>query len=394
MSLQYNKVIDAADFHNGELIPFLREILYDEQVKFGLEEPIIVADSKAWECGMMLRAFSDHGLIKPGATFAGIGAGIEQTTFSLAAKDCVVFPSDRYLEVTPWSDVAPAGMLIDAAQYTNFRFSRGNVIPVHSDARWLNLPSGFFDGVYSAGSIEHVGSLNAIAAVAEEIGRILKPGGMACLSTEFKLMGPNDKGWFDDNCILFTPDLIRQYILDPSGLEFVDQPNFKSSQETFDQRVVLLDFLEKARSVSSIEDKKNAYPNLTLFHEGFLFCSIHLALRKPLCAVQTSALAHRFSEEVEANAKRSSSIVARQIGDWTTSAQVGEVIPVTSHSYDSSTVVALEARIDQLLNSRSMRLTQPIRSVVHVVRRTPGLRRLASSMMRTIKAIRNMLRSF
>jgi SAM-dependent methyltransferase len=392
MSLSYNKVIDAADFHDCELIPFLKEILYDEQVKFGLDEPIVIADSKTWECGMMLRAFSDHGLIRPGATFAGIGAGIEQTTFALAAKDCVVFPSDRYLEVTPWSDVAPAGMLIDAAQYTNFRFNRGNVIPVHSDARWLNLPSGFFDGVYSAGSIEHVGSLNAVAAVAEEIGRILKPGGMACLSTEFRLMGPNDKGWFDDNCILFTPDLIRQYILEPSGLEFVDQPNFRASQETFDQRVVLLDFLEKAKSVSSIEDKKNAYPNLTLFHEGFLFCSIHLALRKPLGAVQAGAKAHQFSEEVETNARKSSSVVARQIGDWTTSAQVGDAIPINSRSYDAPTIAALEARIGQLLNSRSMRITRPIRSLTHFVRRTPGLRQVASAGMRVIRRIRRVLR--
>jgi SAM-dependent methyltransferase len=323
----YNKVIDIADFRDDELLPFIKEILFDEQIKFGLAEPIVVPDSKVWECGMMLRTFSDNGVLRAGATFAGVGAGIEQTTFALAARECVVFPSDRYLDVTSWSDVAPAGMMINPAQYSNFKYPRGNIIPVHADCRRANLPSNFFDGVYSARSIEHVGSLDGVAAAAEEIGRILKPGGIACLATEFRLIGPNDRRWFDDGRILFTADLIKKYIIEPSGLELIDEPNFSPSPATFDNRTVLLEFLKKEKSIVSIDDKKNSSPNLTVFHEGFLFCSIHLALRKPgRPAIALSRYAEAFSGEVNANLIKSAAVFSQQIVEWARVINVGEPV--------------------------------------------------------------------
>jgi hypothetical protein len=91
-----------------------------------------------------------------------------------AVNPALVFPVDRYLERTAWSDVAPAGMLVDAAQYSAVDYPPGNVIPVHSSARAVNLPSNTFDAVFSTGAIEHFGSLDNVAASAREIGRILR----------------------------------------------------------------------------------------------------------------------------------------------------------------------------------------------------------------------------
>jgi SAM-dependent methyltransferase len=316
--LAHNKVIDIQDFDNPVLAPFLQYIAYDEMVRFGLETAPNIPDSKQWECAMMLRSFDQYGLLRPGALMAGIGAGTEQTTFALASRGCITFPIDRYLEVTPWSDVAPAPMMVRPRQYTNFKYQRGHVIPVHSDARIVELPSSFFDGVYSAGSIEHFGSLEAVAAAAEEIGRILKPGGIAALSTEFRLEGPNDRGWFDDNCILFTPELLHKYIIEPSGLEPLDPLIGEPSESTYDSRVVLLDFLAKATKVRSIEDKINAYPNLVLYHEGFLFCSVHLALRKPEHGVMPRARHHSegFEKVVQQEAAAASGALTSQIEQW------------------------------------------------------------------------------
>jgi SAM-dependent methyltransferase len=319
--LPFTKVVDIADFSNPLLLPHLRDIARGEMMRFGLSEPAIIPDSKQWECAMMMRTFSELGVVRPGALLAGIGAGTEETTFALAAKDCIVFPTDRYLELTPWSDVAPAGMMVNPAQFSPYAYPRGAVIPVHSDARAASLPSGFFDGVYSAGSIEHFGSLEAVSAAAEEIGRILKPGGIAAISTEFRLDGPNDKPWFSDDCILFTPELLQKHIVGPSGLELIGEPDYSTSKETYDNRVVLTDFLKKAKRVVSLADKRNAYPNLVLFHDGYLFCSVHLAMRKPMAAAGSSAggFSSHFSQAVTAGAVRTGGVLTAQIAEWTES---------------------------------------------------------------------------
>jgi SAM-dependent methyltransferase len=425
----YTKIIDIEDFDNPKLLPHLQHIAFGEMKRFGLDEPIILPDSKQWECAMMLRTLTDLGVIRPGALLAGIGAGTEETTFALAAKGCVVFPTDRYLELTPWSDVAPAGMVVRPEQYSEYAYPRGGVIPIHSDARVLSLPSDFFDGVYSAGSIEHFGSLEAVAAAAEEIGRVLKPGGVAVLSTEFRLDGPNDRRWFSDDCILFTPELLQSHIVGPSGLELIGEPNFATSQGTFDSQVVLVDFLNKAKRVRTLADKRDAYPNLVLFHEGYLFCSVHLALRKPKKPGSVVSQGHskRFEGPAASDAMRASGIMTSQMVEWTktyglptgydavtrsaladqerqfqevatareqqfqeAAAAWGQQAAAWQQQYDQ-TVRHYEAHIAFLQQSRSFRMTRPIRDAARIARRVPGLRQMG---VMTMAALRSAKRLF
>lgn len=305
--MNFTKSIDIEDFSSPDLEPYLQYLADMEMARFGSKQSLIVPDSKHWECAMAMNSFEKNCGIKAGQTYAGIGAGVEATTFFLAAKGAVVFPCDRYLEDTPWSNVAPAGMMIDSSIYTNLPHYSGNVIPVHTDARRLKLPTSFFDGVYSSGSIEHFGSLDAVVSTMVEIGRILKPGGLASISTEFKLDGPADKPWFDDNCILFTPQLIHEYIVQSSGLELIGHLPIKPSEATFESRVELLDFLNKVSSINSIEEKLMAYPNLVIQHDGFLFCSVHLLLRKPidwLPPKHSFELVSRFGFEIDATGRK------------------------------------------------------------------------------------------
>ena len=314
----YNKLIDYRDFESAALAPYLRRLAMDDMTAFGLKAPMVIPDSKQWEWAMTLRTFDELDISRNGALIAGVGAGTEQTTFALASLGCVVFPTDRYLDVTPWSDTAPTGMMVRPQQYTGIKFNVGNVIPVHGDARALRFPSGFFDGVYSAGVVGHLGSLAATAAAAAEIGRILKPGGVASISTSFRLEGPNDKGWFDDNCILFTPKLLRESIIIPSALEMIDDPIFEAGEQTFDGRSVFLDFLNAEKGIRSFKNKQNSESNLVIFEGGFLFCSVHLALRKPTAgrAVERAAGNEPMLAEVDADSARVARVVGGQIKEW------------------------------------------------------------------------------
>jgi hypothetical protein len=88
------------------------------------------------------------------------------------------------------------------------RFRRLKVI-------FADYEDGSFNGAYSAGSIGHFGTLDEIRRSAAEIHRVLKPGGVLALTTEFRIEGPGH-GW--PGLIFFTPELVSEYLVGPSPL--------------------------------------------------------------------------------------------------------------------------------------------------------------------------------
>lgn len=280
MPLPRSKVIDFADFESAELRPYLREINAHEAARFGASADDIARDSKQWEWAMALRALDLAGAAAPGRMVAGIGAGTEATIFALARRQALVFAVDRYLGRSAWSDVAPAGMLIDPPRYSVLETPRGHVIPIHSDALRLNLPSNTFDGVFSSGVLEHLGSLDNVAHAAREIGRILKPGGVASIATTLRLEGPPDRVGFADELILFTAELLERHVVAPSGLVLPEPIALDQSPRTFESRHNLVDFVTRAQLVHALAEKRAIHPNLVLYHDGFLFCPVVLTLYK------------------------------------------------------------------------------------------------------------------
>jgi len=280
MPLPLSKVIDADDFEAPELVPYLQEIDAIESSRMGSRPQDFVPDSRQWQCAMALRAFDSQRVACTGHLIAGIGAGTETTIFALARRGALVFPVDRYLEQSAWSDVAPAGMLVDAAQYSAVDFPTGKVIPVHSSARAVNLPSDTFDAVFSTAAIEHFGSLDNVAAAAREIGRILRPGGVAAIATEFRVEGPDDRRWFDDSMILFTPALLEAHVVRPSGLVQREPLVTEQSDRTFVTRRKLTDFPDWSTSIQALDEKRAVSPSLVVYHDGFLFCAVVLTLYK------------------------------------------------------------------------------------------------------------------
>jgi SAM-dependent methyltransferase len=308
MTLPFSKVIDLQDFDSSELRPYLYEINEQDAVRFGSSREDLIADAKQWEYAMTLRALDFHHCAEHGRMVAGIGAGTEATIFALARRGVLVFPVDRYLRRSVWSDTAPAGMLVDPERYSLLDMPVGHVIPVHSSALQVNLPSDTFDAVFSSGSLEHLGSFENVGVAAAEIGRILKPGGVATIATQFRVDGPDDLQGFDDNLILFTPQLLERHVVESSGLVLREPLALLQSERTFETRHNLVDFIERSQLVHTLDEKRAVHPNLVLYQDGFLFCSVILTLHKerqgnprpqPASARAKSAVAHENSELTE-----------------------------------------------------------------------------------------------
>lgn len=225
---------------------------------------------KTWEVQMALDALKP--VSKSGCEILGVGAGYESTIFHLCNTGARVWATDIYVDANQWSNFAPISMLTDPSSCSPFPFDETKLITQHMDMRHLRCPDNYFDGVFSSGSIEHVGDLADVANAAKEIGRVLKPGGTASISTEFKLSG-DGYGW--DGVVVFDEEMLNEHIIKPSGLKLTSKLDLKISKATLDTAYPLSDFVNAYNRGIQI-----THDDVVLSHDGILFTSIHLVLTK------------------------------------------------------------------------------------------------------------------
>lgn len=270
--LPYNKACGLEDFSNPELEAVLREV-YASEAERSASYPAGCERRKHWEVAMSVRALRDFGALRPDAEILGVGAGSEITIFHLTRHVRRVVATDLYLAPGVWEREAHPLMLIAPERLSSIPFERERLEVLHMDGRWLRFPDASFDGVFSSGSIEHFGDFEDIAAAAYEMGRVLKPGGILTLSTELLLEGPpGSKGW--PGVVLFSPELLRRHLIEASGLEPVDAPNLAVSRRSLATGRPLEELM------GEVESGRETFPHLVLSHDGQLFSSVHLTLRK------------------------------------------------------------------------------------------------------------------
>jgi SAM-dependent methyltransferase len=232
-----------------------------------------VSNRKGWEIQIALKTLRELGAIHADALILGVGAAKEPTIYHLSNEVKFVFATDLYLDMGDWAGWAGKDFLINPAKYApnGMTFNAQRIIPQHVDMTRIPYPDNTFDGVFSSGSIEHVGTngapnYEAIAQAAKEIGRVVKPGGIISLSTEWKLAG---EGWGWANVVLFTKETLMKYIVEPSGCELVDEPDW-----TWDG--------DLADAVTIPQVVSGQVPVEYVLREGqFVFTSVHVCLRKP-----------------------------------------------------------------------------------------------------------------
>lgn len=269
-SLPYNKTCGLEDFADPELAAVLREV-YSYP---GAQETGPGAERrKQWEVAMSVRALRDFGALRPDAEILGVGAGTETTVFYLTRHARRVIATDLYLAPGDWEREAHPLMVVAPERLAPMPFERDRLVVQHMDGRWLRFPDNSFDGIFSSGSIEHFGGFEDIAAAAYEMGRVLKPGGVLTLATELLLDGPpGATGW--PGVVLFSAETLRRQIIEASGLKPVDAPDLSVSERTLATGKPLTEMIRE------IENGRETLPHLVLTHDGQVFGSVHLTLRK------------------------------------------------------------------------------------------------------------------
>lgn len=290
LSRQYVKLCDLRDFEDPELIAEVASILPDR-------EPLTHIERKVWEFAMVSLFLKETGRMHDGTEALSVGAGDERILFWLANRIGRVVATDVYGEGAFSDGSAQDSMLDNPAAHAPFPYREDRLEVQWMDARRLAFADASFDVVFTLSSIEHFGSPGDIARSAQEIGRVLKPGGHAVIVTECLVsLHPLDSAAANFGARLiargrrhrtatprrrstlgevFTARELQSRIVRPSGLTLMQQLDRTVSPQSWDNLTLLT---PDGRLRSRTGDK---HPMILIKVGRSVFTSVCLVLQKP-----------------------------------------------------------------------------------------------------------------
>jgi SAM-dependent methyltransferase len=251
---QLCELANPAKWENEEWLDLLRSL--------GLTDDKLVMHRKPYEFTQLLFGCRRLGMLREDASFISIGAGHEQVLYWLANHVQRVVATDLY-EGAWQGELAKEGdpvVLEDPDQYAPFPYRRDHLAFMKMDGRQLDFPDGAFDVSYSLSSIEHFGGYEGARQTIREMARVLKPGGILALATEYVISGPPHQETFQPREV---HELLRE-----SGLELVE-PIDESVYRRYETRPV------------NIQLEPHRAPHMVVEMDGTVFTSVMAFLRKP-----------------------------------------------------------------------------------------------------------------
>jgi SAM-dependent methyltransferase len=230
---------------------------------------------KDWEWALGIIAMRRFGKLNEKSTAIGVGAGREEVLFYLANKVNHVYATDLY-DGNSWKNFAPSDFPENPKKYAPFAYKEDALTVMRMDGTNLEFPSESFDIAFSFSSIEHFGGggRNHSGALRSlrEIERVLKPGGLAVITTEYIINDKEHPEFFNKRTIY--SDLIDKL----ERLKLVEPLDLKITTKTLD---TVIDFFTIDSNWDKLDnDYKKTHPVILIRARNILFTSIMLVFRK------------------------------------------------------------------------------------------------------------------
>lgn len=166
---------------------------------------------KAYEFTQLLYGLERLRRLHDGTRVLSVGAGHEPILYWLANHVGSVVATDLYQEGRWASGRGMEGdghVVTRPRDYAPFPYREDRLRFLKMDGRGLGLRDRIFDVAYSLSSVEHFGGLGGGQTTVDEMARVLKPGGLLVLATEYMLSGsPHEE--------VFTPSEVHALIRRP-----------------------------------------------------------------------------------------------------------------------------------------------------------------------------------
>jgi SAM-dependent methyltransferase len=171
---------------------------------------------KGYEFAQLLFGLTRLQRLSPNARVLSVGAGHEAPLYWLANRTALVVATDMYDTgwKEAWASEGDDSVLRRPEDYAPFEYERDRLVFLKMDGRRLAFADGTFDIVYSLSSIEHFGGLAGAIDAMDDMIRVLKPGGLLVLATEYCLAGPPHHE-------AFQPDEVRRLLTRP-GVRLIE----------------------------------------------------------------------------------------------------------------------------------------------------------------------------
>lgn len=195
--VQLCELANPAKWDNPEWMKLLRSLQVVADHKLSMHR-------KSYELTQLLFGLTRLGRCRDETSIVSVGAGHEPVLYWLANHAGSVVATDLY-EGRWQSDGAregDEGVLARPEDYAPFAYRHDRLAFRRMDGRHLKLPDGTFDVAYSLSSIEHFGGAAGARDAVDEMTRVVKPGGLVVVATEYILSGP-------PHAEAFQPDEVR-----------------------------------------------------------------------------------------------------------------------------------------------------------------------------------------
>ncbi|MEW5983810.1 MAG: methyltransferase domain-containing protein [Acidobacteriota bacterium] len=147
---------------------------------------------KGYEFAQLLFGLARLDRVRGDARVLSVGAGHEPPLYWLANRTRLVVATDVYDTgwKEAWASEGDDTVLKRPEDYAPFPYERGRLVFAKMDGRHLAFADASFDIVYSLSSIEHFGGISGATAAMDDMIRVLRPGGILVIATEYCTAGP------------------------------------------------------------------------------------------------------------------------------------------------------------------------------------------------------------
>ena len=164
----------------------------------------------------LLKKMNSHSVV------LGVGTGHEPIVYWMAKHCKKVYATDLFRGewVHGGATEGDPSVLKKPEKYQPFEYPRERLTFLPMDGCHLAFKDSFFDLAFSLSSIEHFGGKDLSALAVREMERVLKPGGLAIIATEYILNHREHTDFFNKHDLL-------ECVVKPSRMKLVQNISFK-----------------------------------------------------------------------------------------------------------------------------------------------------------------------